>query len=188
MRCAAARWERSRRQPLHQLLHTELDRSAHLGDQDPHRSTPSGTPTFMPATGLPIWSQIIGNGNLGRGGVQRIASGDDLQHHRRVLHRLAERARMIQRRSERDQSVARDAAVGRHQPDYAAERRRLADRAAGVGAQRRHGRSRGNCRCRASRRASRHARAIARDCAPDGSRSFRSTSPWRTHRNWSCQG
>ena len=54
----------------------------------------------------------------------------------RRAHGARERADLIERRGEGDQAVARDAAVGRLEPDDAAERRRLADRAAGVGAER----------------------------------------------------
>ena len=51
-------------------------------------------------------------------------------------HGARERADLVERRGEGDQAVARHAAVGRLQADDAAERRRLADRAAGVGAER----------------------------------------------------
>ena len=43
---------------------------------------------------------------------------------------------MIERRTERDQAVPRDAAVGRLQADHAAHRGRLANRSAGVGPER----------------------------------------------------
>ncbi len=53
-----------------------------------------------------------------------------------VLHGPRERADLVERRAEGEQAVARDAAVGRLEADDAAQRRRLADRAAGVGAER----------------------------------------------------
>ena len=59
-----------------------------------------------------------------------------LQRERRVGDRRRERADLIERRREREQAVARDAAVGRLEADDAAERRGLADRSAGVGAER----------------------------------------------------
>ena len=85
-----------------------------------------------------------------------------LQQDGRVLHRLGERADVVERRGEGDQAVARDAAVGRHQPDHAAERCRLANRAAGIGAQRRHSHSRRHRRRRTARGSAGNARQIAR--------------------------
>jgi hypothetical protein len=49
---------------------------------------------------------------------------------------LGERADLIERRGEGDQAVAGNAAVGRLEADHAAVRGRLADRAAGIGAER----------------------------------------------------
>ena len=49
---------------------------------------------------------------------------------------MGERADLVERAGERDQAVAADPAVGRLQPDDAADGGRLADRAAGIGAQR----------------------------------------------------
>ena len=80
--------------------------------------------------------------------------------------RAAERARLIERRRERDHAVARDAAVGRLDADDAAQRRRLADRAAGVGAERARAQRRRDRRRRAARRSARHARVRPRGCAP----------------------
>ena len=53
-----------------------------------------------------------------------------------------ERPDLVERRRERDQAVARHRAVRRLHPDDAAQRRGLADRAAGVGAERRAARTR----------------------------------------------
>ena len=98
-----------------------------------------------------------------------------------------ERADLIERRGERDQAVARHAAVGRLQPDDAAQRRRLADRSAGVGAerQRRHARRRPRPPSRRSIR--RECDRAPTDCAPGRTPSSRSTSPSRTRRSWSCR-
>ena len=49
---------------------------------------------------------------------------------------VAERADLIERLREGDQAITRDAAISWLQPDNAAQRRRLADGAAGIGAQR----------------------------------------------------
>ena len=80
---------------------------------------------------------VVGHRRRGERGVARVGAGDhaDSAAPRRATVR-GERTDLIERRRERDQAVARDAAVGRLEPDDAAERGRLADRAAGVGAER----------------------------------------------------
>ena len=94
---------------------------------------------------------------------------------------------LIERRGKGQQAVARDAAVGRLQPDDAAERRRLTDRSAGVGAER----ERHACRPRRpppTRRSIRRACGRApTGCAPGRTPSSRSTSPSRTRRSSSCR-
>ena len=85
------------------------------------------------------------------------------------------------------QAVARHAAVGRLQADDAAQRRRLTDRSAGVGAERqrrharRHRRRRSAARCRPA------CGRAPTGCAPGRTPSSRSTSPSRTRRSWSCR-
>ena len=76
-------------------------------------------------------------GKAGR--IARIVAGDDFHEERRVADVLGDRADLVERRGERDQTVAGDAAVGRLEPDHAAERGRLADGAAGVRAEREMG-------------------------------------------------
>ena len=76
-----------------------------------------------------------------------------------------ERADLVERRGERDDAVAADAAVGRLEADHAAERGRLPDRPAGVGAERERRHARGHRRRGAARRAAGHARRGPRDCA-----------------------
>ena len=56
------------------------------------------------------------------------------EHDRRVAHRLRQRPRLVERRGEGDDAPARAAPIGRLHPDDAGEGRRLADRAAGIGA------------------------------------------------------
>ncbi len=109
------------------------------------------------------------------------------EHQRRVFDRRRDRSDLIERRREGEQAVARDAAVGRLEPDDAAERGRLADRAAGVGAERERDHA-------ARRRRPPSRRSIRRGSAPSptGSasgrtRSSRSTIPSRTRRSWSCR-
>ena len=60
----------------------------------------------------------------------------DLETERGILDRSRERPDLIERRGERDEPEARDAAVGRLHPDDAAERGRLANRSAGVRSER----------------------------------------------------
>ena len=81
------------------------------------------------------------------------------QHQRGVGHVARERAALVERRREGDHPVAADRAVGGLEPDDPAQRRGLADRAAGVGADR----PRRACRPpppRRCRRSSRRARAL----------------------------
>jgi hypothetical protein len=59
---------------------------------------------------------------------------DDLVQQGGVEHRAGARARLVERGRERHEAVARDPAVGRLGPDGAGDGCRLADRAAGVGA------------------------------------------------------
>ena len=79
---------------------------------------------------------VIGD-RFGRAGrVRRIGARDDAERNRRVRHRARERPDLIERRPVRDEPVARHAAVGRLQPDDAAERGGLTHRAAGVRSER----------------------------------------------------
>ena len=80
--------------------------------------------------------QIVRHRHVEAGGIERIEAGDGLQHERGVLDGLGERADLVERRGEGDQAVAGDAAVGGLQADHAAVGRGLADRAAGVRAER----------------------------------------------------
>ena len=98
-----------------------------------------------------------------------------------------EHAALVEARGEGDHAVARDAAVGGLEPGEVGQRRRLADRAAGVGAgggRREAGRDR---RGRAARGAARARASGPRGCAPGRSSWSRSTSPSRTRPCWSCR-
>ena len=79
--------------------------------------------------------QIIRHRDRRAGRIFRIVTRDDAQDQRRIRDRPTERADLIERAGERDQTVARHAAVTRLEPDDAAQRRRLANGAACVGAQ-----------------------------------------------------
>ena len=101
---------------------------------------------------------------------------------------VRERADLVERRRERDQAVARHAAVGRLQADDAAERRRLADRAAGVGAERER-RDAGRDRRRRAAATSRPGTRVGSHGLRVGAvaRSSRWTSPSRTRPCSSCR-
>ena len=62
-------------------------------------------------------------------------SCNHLEDSRGIGHRSCKGAYLVERGSERDESIAGDAPVGRLEPDDSAERRGLADRTAGVGSQ-----------------------------------------------------
>ena len=76
-----------------------------------------------------------GNRILHGGRVERVMSGHLAEQRRQVGRRAGQGAHRVQRGPVGDQPVARDAAVGGLQAGDAAERGRLAHRAAGVGAQ-----------------------------------------------------
>ncbi len=85
---------------------------------------------------------------------------DRPEQDRRVLHRARHRADLVERAGKRDQAVARNAAVRRLQAHDPAQRGRLADRAAGVGAQRRRAQARRHRRRAAAAAATGDARQI----------------------------
>src|SRR5205814_6304624 len=68
--------------------------------------------------------------------VALVAPGDERVEVGAVADRLRDRTVLVEARGKGDDPVARDGAVGRPEADVAAERRRLLDRAARVGAER----------------------------------------------------
>ena len=80
----------------------------------------------------------------GGSGIVGVASGNGLQNGGNIFHIVGKRADTIERGSERDQAVARNAAVAAHHRGNAAERSGLADGASGIGAERGDGQPRGN--------------------------------------------
>ena len=123
---------------------------------------------------------VVGHRRVERGRVARVVAGDDVHHQRGVGDGARQRADLVERGGEGDQAVAADPAVGRLEADDAAQRGRLADRAARVGAERER-RELGAAPPPPSRRSSRRARA--RDptgCGSGRTPSSRWTSPWRT--------
>ena len=98
---------------------------------EPFRSASCRNPTVfpeMPASGEPSVSDRVGE----RGRVQRVAARHDRIEARGVGDPPGDRTDLIERGSERDEPVARDAAVGGLQADDAAAGGRLANGASGV--------------------------------------------------------
>ena len=79
---------------------------------------------------------VIRNRSERRGGIHLVASRHYLKQPRGIAHRPRKRPDMVERAGERRQSVARDAAICRRYAGYSAERRRLANRPAGIRSQR----------------------------------------------------
>ena len=129
----------------------------------------------------------FGAGSRVRGGVVRVVAGDHAEQERRVGAGAGDRADLVERARERDQPVARDAPVGRLQPDDTAQCRRLADRAAGVGAERRGHEARRDRGRAAARRAARNARRVPGIARLLAARSSRSSRPSRTRPCWSSR-
>ena len=125
-------------------------------------------------------------GQADRGRVARVLADHRAEQQRGVGDVAGQRAGLVQRGGEGDHPVARDRAVGGLHPDDPAQRGGLADRAAGVGADRPRREARGHGGGAAARGAAR-----ARACGPTGSawgrrRSARWRSPSRTRPGWSC--
>ena len=102
----------------------------------------------------------ISSGKRERGRVALVAADEVAQHQGRVGDVARQRPRLVERGGERDHPVARDRAVGRFQADDPAQRRGLADRAAGVGAERPRRQPGGDRRGAAARGAAGDARAV----------------------------
>ena len=95
-----------------------------------------------------------------RGRVAGVAPLHRREQQRRVGDVAGQRPALVERGGEGDHPVARDRPVGRLQPDDPAERRRLADRAARVGADRAGCEAAGDDRRRAARGAARDPAAV----------------------------
>ena len=99
---------------------------------------------------------------LGTGGVARIGSGEDGERPAGVLDGAGDRTDLVHRGGVSHQAPARDPTPGRPEADDAAERRGLADRAAGVRAQRQGHAGGGDRHRRAAGRAARDPRQVPR--------------------------
>ena len=125
----------------------------------------------------------------GRGEVesQRVVAGDHVEERGGVGHGGREGADLVERAGEGDEAVARHGPVGGLHAHHAAQRGRLADRPAGVGAEGQRAQPGGHRRRRAARRAARGRGRGRRGCGWGRRPSSRWTSPWRTRRGWSCR-
>ena len=119
-----------------QVLHGLVEAGLHAGleplagelahDADPqalHVGTPGGL-------------DERGHRGVDRRGVHRVVPGDHLVEQGGVEHGAGARAGLVERARQRHEAVARHPAVGRLGADRAGDGRGLADRAAGVGADR----------------------------------------------------
>ncbi len=106
---------------------------------------------------------------------------------RRIGDRRGERTDLVEARRERDEPVARHEAVRGLDADDTAERGRLADRAAGIGAESQRGELGGDRRRAAARRAARPRGWGRAGCGWARTPSSRSTIPSRTRRGSSCR-
>ena len=95
-------------------------------------------------------------------GVAWIMPGNHAQQRGSIAHIARERPDAIERRSKGDQSIARDTPIGGQNADHSAEACGLADRSAGIRAQRRDGHIRGNRRRRTAAGSARNALSIDR--------------------------
>src|SRR5690606_8573768 len=86
--------------------------------------------------------------------VRLVRSGNHLQHEGDVFDGSSEDADAIKRRTVGNQTMAGNTRIRRFEADYAAERRRLAHRTAGIGSQRDTAHAGSDGRRRASGRAS----------------------------------
>ena len=97
-------------------------------------------------------------------------------------------AGLVEAAGQRDQAVAGDPAVGRLHADRAGDGAGLADRAAGVGADRQRRLERGHAPPPSRRRSRRGCGRGPTGCGSGRRRSARSRSPSRTRPCWSCRG
>ena len=97
-----------------------------------------------------------------RRGVHRVVTRDRLEQQRRVGDGVGERPDLVEARREGDQAEPADRAVGRLDADDAAQRGRLADRAAGVRAERERREVGGDRRRRTAARPAGHPRGVVR--------------------------
>ncbi len=99
---------------------------------------------------------------VGADGILRIGTLHGIVGERQISRRSRQRAEMIEAGDKGEGARARKPAVGRLQPEQAAERGRDADRAVGVRAQRERHEPACDRAARTARRAARHVRSVMR--------------------------
>jgi len=99
---------------------------------------------------------------IDRGGIRRVVAAHDLVQQRRVEHGTSARSGLVERRGHRDHAVAGDAAIGGLDADRSGDRGRLADRTAGIGADRQRSLEGRQARRRTAARATRDPLQIPR--------------------------
>ena len=92
-------------------------------------------PTRSPMTPKSSWLRDVERALADRCRVHRIVPRDHFEQERRIGDRVGERPDLVEAGREGDEPVAAHGAVGRLDPDHAAQRRGLADRTARVGSQ-----------------------------------------------------
>ncbi len=143
----------------------------------PSTSVSSSTiPTRRPETS--VMSPSARGSRTDRRAVHRVVTPDRFEQQRGVVHRRRERTDLVEARRERDQPVAGDESVGGLDPDHAAERRGLADRAAGVRAEPERGEAGRDRRRRTTTRTAGNPRGVVRVAG----RAERRVLGGRTHR------
>ena len=105
--------------------------------------------------------RVVGDGDVGRGAVHLVVAREDLEEEGCVRNTLRHGANLVERTCEGGHAEARDASVARLEAHAVAEARRLADGAAGIGAEGRNREIAADSRRAAAGAAARHARRVA---------------------------
>ena len=109
---AAARCRRARRRGQASASSDAVERARDLGDRRPVRAAAAARPRARAADIAGQRRRIIGH-RLGRAGrVRRVGARDHAERDRRIVDGPRQRPDLIERGTERDQAVPRDAAVG----------------------------------------------------------------------------
>ena len=119
--------------------------------------------------------------------VLRVVAGDRLQQDRAILDGPGHRPGVVEAVRIGIDPVAADETIGRLQPDDAAKCRRAADRAAGVGAERRRDKPGRDRRPRAARRATGEDARGSTGCAPAATAGRSSARHGRIHGSRACR-
>ena len=160
---AWGRWGRATstmRAPAPSRRAKDRRKAARVPSSTPRSRNAQGTPTQRPRASPARSAAKSGTAIEDAGGVAGIAPAEHAGGEGHVFDRARERADLVERGREGHHAVAADAAVGRLEPDDAAQGRGLADRSAGVGAQGERRHPRGYGRGRAPGGAAGHARRV----------------------------